>query len=204
MQHCCIAQYTLPGSGVKRVRSISTTIGAVFAGLAVTAAWAEPAADGAAEPGGAAEPRVVLESAWIVAGAEGERLHVGADRPEDARDQLYTGRFRYEGSAPAAGLRIVLAVPEEMDYVPGSATGPGAVVQGSVDGGLNFAPPGELRVAVDPAAPEVGSRLAEPEEYTHLRWDLPGEFAPGVSGLVSFRARPAADAARIDGPEPGP
>jgi hypothetical protein len=135
------------------------------------------AADDVAAP---AEPAVVIESASFAAGAT------------EAAEQLFTARFRYGGDAPASGLRIVLAVPAGLDYVAGSAIGPGAEVSYSVDGGLSFAPTSELEVAVDPDDPEAGMRVAQAEEYSHIRWDLPGTFAPGVTGLVSFRATPPA------------
>jgi hypothetical protein len=146
-----------------------------------------------------AKPDVVVESAWLVMDADSTLLRVSATPPEEAADaaggggeQLFTARFRYRGEAPAHGLRIVLAVPAGLRYVAGSATGPGVELSYSVDGGEAFAPAGELLAPVDPADPEAGMRAARAEDYSHIRWDLPGIFAPGVTGLVSFRASPPA------------
>lgn len=137
-----------------------------------------PATVHAATP---AMPRVLIETAWLVAAndAAGLRLATAAPVPAGEADQLVTGRFLYEGNLPAEGLRIELAIPAGTRYVPDSATGPGAKVRFSADGGRTFGSPAEL-------APG-------PDDYTHIRWELPGTFAPGTAGLVSFRVRaPAA------------
>jgi hypothetical protein len=105
--------------------------------------------------------------------------------PSDEAERLYTVRFRYRGTGPAQGLVLVVPLPADARYVPGSATGPGAVISFSVDGGASFDLPDAL-VARNAAGDE---RRATPAEYTHIRWELAGEFPPGLSGIVSFRAR---------------
>lgn len=137
-----------------------------------------------------AEPRVTLESAWVVGAAEGgERLVEGA-RPEGAVQRLYTARFRYEGTRPAPRLRIVLGIPDGMNYLADSALGPGAEISYSVDGGRSFGAPAEL--SLPPAAddPEGEPRAVTSPDYTHIRWELAGPHLPGLAGLVSFRAVP--------------
>jgi hypothetical protein len=151
---------------------------------------APPAAAPPAPPPG--RPRVTLESAWLVADETSGQLRVvGVKPPEPAPQRLYTARFRHDGIIVVTGLEIVLEIPAGMRYVVGSATGPGARVTFSVDGGQSFAPPDSLRVATDPADPESAMRRARAREYTHIRYELPGEYPPGTAGLVSFRARPA-------------
>lgn len=137
-----------------------------------------------------AEPRVVVESAWLVPSGNpaGMRIVTGP-RPADAAESLVTARFRYEGDAPAEGLRIVLAIPADLALVADSATGPGAVVSCSVDGGASFGATDALTVPDDGEKPGA-VRPATPADCTHIRWDLPGEHPPGIAGLVSFRARP--------------
>lgn len=150
-------------------------------------------------------PRVVLEPGWLtVDPATGStRLVAGVPAEaaeDDMMERVYTGRFRHESVEPATGLRIVIEIPRGLHYVAGSATGPRAEISVSADGGRSFAPPGELMLAADPAAGNgpataAAPRKAQPADYTHIRWDLPGEFAPGTAGLVAFRARPATLAA---------
>lgn len=132
----------------------------------------------------AAEPRVTVESAWVVTGGEDARERLAMEPgPEIMAERLYTLRFRYEGLEPAAGLRIVHEIPAGARYVAGSALGPGAEVHYSEDGGRSFA---------------AAEELSGPANYTHIRWILPGAHPPGTAGLVSYRARPqdvAADTA---------
>jgi hypothetical protein len=172
------------------LKSSSRIFLAFFTGLAaiLVVGLSGPRPSAADDDAAPAEPSVVIESAWLAAGAT-----------EGGAEQLFTVRFRYGGDAPANGLRIVLAVPEGLRYVAGSAIGPGAELSYSVDGGLSFAPAGELEVAVDPDDAEAGLQAAQAEDYSHIRWDLPGTFAPGVSGLVSFRASSPAAPPLADG-----
>jgi hypothetical protein len=152
-----------------------------------------------------ATPVVRLESGWIAADESGADERLAAAPPlEGPPERIYTGRFHYQGDAPARGLRIVLPIPAGMRYIGGSATGPGAELSYSVDGGRSFAPPEALLAPTDDIAQGHGetateqgvetaaTRRAGPEDYTHIRWDLPGRYAPGTRGLVSFRAIPRA------------
>jgi hypothetical protein len=139
------------------------------------------------------EARVEVETAWIVSDATGARRLSTVPPPgEDEAERLYTGRFRHVGGTPAEALRITLRVPPGLRYVPGSATGPGAVVEYSADGAQSFAAADELQVATDSHGGETESRSAGPEDYTHVRWRLLGRFPPGTTGLVSFRVLPRA------------
>ena len=143
------------------------------------------------------EPVVVTESAWLAVDADTGDARL-TEQPTDL--QLFTGRFHYDGGQPVIGLRIVLPIPTGTHYVADSATGPGADISFSADGGRTFAEPNALTVAVVPAEHASAARRAEPEEYTHIRWDLAGEYSAGTRGLVSFRARPVAPDPAAPGP----
>lgn len=187
------------------MRSISRGIllfGGLAAGLGLLLAGL-PAGSGQSEPTGLAapaaepftEPRVQLESAWLVADeASGRMRLVDGSQPPGARERLYTARFRNEGGRAAGGLQITVALPPAMRYVADSAVGPGAEISFSADGGRNFAAPAELTVPEDPDDPHSAARRATADDYSHVRWRLPGEFPPGTTGLVSFRARPESEA----------
>lgn len=134
-----------------------------------------------AEPAGQsyAFPATHLELAWLVPVEATGRLElVWGDAPPEATARLYTVRFVYEGDEPAPGLAIVQAMPAGAAYVAGSASGPGTAVSCSPDGGHSF------RAESGPQG-EDGSATSA---CTHLRWELAGPIAPGLTGMVSFHA----------------
>lgn len=162
------------------MRSIFLYISGVFAGSALSLTLVPAVAESTEAPVPAV-PQVALETAWIVydevAGIErlvsaGHRSAPGTTMPAGAQAQLHTARFRYEASEPAAALRIDLVVPQGGRYLAGSATGPGAVISVSADGGQTFFPTAELR-------PD--------DTVSVLRFELAGPVVPGTAGLVSFR-----------------
>ena len=97
---------------------------------------------------------------------------------------VYTVSFSNVGEEPAENVVITNPLPEQLSYVEGSAFGPGAEVQFSVDGGVHFAEPGELSVS------ENGSeRPANGDDFTHIRWIVSNVIEPGARGMAQFRAR---------------
>ena len=62
-----------------------------------------------------------------------------------------------------------VSVPADTVYVLGSATGAGALIEFSHDGGISF-------------------DATESAPITHLRWTLAAPLAPGDSGTATFRA----------------
>lgn len=102
---------------------------------------------------------------------------------------IYTLTYTNKGAAPAEAVVVNNPVPEHTDYVGGSAWGEGMEVTFSVDGGQNFAAPGQLKVRVKDEAGNDVERIARPEEYTHLRWKGSKSVPPGGTGEVGFRAR---------------
>jgi hypothetical protein len=136
-----------------------------------------------ADPG---RPGVSVSRAWLVQVEDSGRVEsVPGPRPPGAAEALYTIRFRYDGETDAPGLVIVQPLPAGGRYIAGSAAGPGASVTFSVDGGETFGPADSL--AVPDEAGEARPAIAD--DYTHIRWELPGRFPPGMGGIVSYRAR---------------
>jgi uncharacterized repeat protein (TIGR01451 family) len=84
----------------------------------------------------------------------------------------------------AGSVVITNPVPEFTEYVEGTAFGAGTVIEFSADGGETWGDPGSLTV-ID----EGGERLAEPADYTHVRWTLQPELEPGAQGSVYFRVK---------------
>jgi hypothetical protein len=83
-------------------------------------------------------------------------------------------------------IRITIPIPADLSYVSDSASGPGADVLYSIDGGRSFGRPEELTMQ----APDGGVRGAQPADYTHVRWVLRAPLDAGASGVARFRAVP--------------
>jgi uncharacterized repeat protein (TIGR01451 family) len=95
----------------------------------------------------------------------------------------YTLRIRNPSIGYAADVTVVQKIPANTSYVAGSAAAPGAHVEFSIDDGQSFAAAERLLVA-----DEGRARLAPPERYTHIRWQLRHPLAPGAVALARFQA----------------
>lgn len=93
----------------------------------------------------------------------------------------YTLRITNPTPVFANKVQVSQMIPANTTYVAGSASGPGADVEFSVDGGQTFAPARNLKLA-------DGATRATPERYTHIRWRLRNPLAPGATALARFRA----------------
>lgn len=97
---------------------------------------------------------------------------------------IYTIAFENVSDEAAENVTITNPVPENLTYEVGSAFGPGAVIEFSVDGGTLYAAAAELTVT------ENGEiRAAQPADYTHIRWVMQNDLAVGAQGIARFRAR---------------
>ncbi len=102
-------------------------------------------------------------------------------------DQLIVSvRFTNASDAVVDSVRVTSPVPADVQYVAGSASGPGSDVLFSADSGRTFGLPNELMVA----AATGGMRAATPADYTHVRWVLRAPLDPGATGIARFRAVP--------------
>ena len=100
---------------------------------------------------------------------------------QQGQEIFYTVRIRNPQTTAMAALSVVQPVPVNTRYVAGSATGAGADITFSTDGGRTFAKPAELR-SVDNSDPIPS------QSYTHIRWQLRFPLAPGAVVLARFRA----------------
>jgi uncharacterized repeat protein (TIGR01451 family) len=109
---------------------------------------------------------------------------VAAERIGAGDEVYYTIRVSNPGRAPVREVFVTKRLPYGMLYARGSAVGPAAEVQFSVDGGETFAPASKLEVA----PPGQVRRRAGPADYTHVRWRLTYPLAAGATALLRFRA----------------
>ena len=105
---------------------------------------------------------------------------VPASRLSQGQVVYYTVRITNPTPVFANNVVVSQRVPANTIYMKGSAVGPGAEVEFSVDGGVTFAREEDLKL-------DDGIR-APPERYTHIRWRLRNPLAPGAVALARFRA----------------
>lgn len=131
-----------------------------------------------------ANPEVELTAELRVSEGNNSREYqfVPANRVQQGQEIYYTVRIRNPGTATLDNVSIVRAIPANTRYVPGSATGAGADIQFSIDGGLSFAKSAELKSTTDPG------HVAAANQYTHIRWQLRYPLPPKAVLLARFRA----------------
>jgi uncharacterized repeat protein (TIGR01451 family) len=100
---------------------------------------------------------------------------------------LYTVTYSNKTAKPAEKVTVTNPVPKNTRYRDGSAAGENAEITFSVDGGKIFATPDKLTVATKDKG-GAGVRPAAGADYTHIRWVVKQNVAPGQSGSVRFRA----------------
>jgi len=84
----------------------------------------------------------------------------------------------------AGSVVITNPIPPQVIYLEDTAFGAGTTIVFSADDGSLFGTPDQLLIAG-----ENGDRIADPSEYTHIRWTFEPTLDPGQRGSVSFRAR---------------
>lgn len=96
---------------------------------------------------------------------------------------IYTLRYKNVGDEKATAVKVDNPLPDGARYVADSASGAGAEISFSVDGGKTFAKPAGLMVV------KGGTKVkAEVADYTTIRWVI-SEVGPGKSGELGFRVQ---------------
>ncbi len=126
-----------------------------------------------------AEVRVETAQGGVV----GTRL-TPATRVVPGDEVVYTLEVRNTGTTALREPTITQPVPAHMAYVADSATGPGAEVSYSVDGGHSFAPSEDLRVMGE----DGRMRMAVASDYTHIQWKLKNPLKSNSMAFIRFRA----------------
>ena len=144
------------------------------------------AAAAAAQAQGHLDVRTTVQKEEFVINEAGEsetRL-VPAEVVVPGESVIHTITFRNVSDEPADNVVITNPIAEDLMYLEGSAFGPGMNIEFSVDGGATFAAATDLEVN------DAGvSRPATPDDFTHIRWVIENEIAPGAQGIAQFRAR---------------
>lgn len=98
---------------------------------------------------------------------------------------IYTTTFENTAKKPASGIVINNPVPNDSEYIGGSAFGKDCEILFSADGGKKFGHAEELKIKTE----DGKLRTALPGEYTHIRWLYKKQLPPGKSGEAGFRAK---------------
>lgn len=143
----------------------------------------------AAPTGQATSSDIVVKAVAEVMTSPGEdglaaRKLAPATRVVPGDEVIYTLEVRNTGATSVRAPSVIYAVPAHMRYVADSATGPGAEVSFSVDGGHTFDQPENLHV---PDA-DGHDRAAISSDYTHIRWKLKRILKSNSVAFTRFHA----------------
>jgi len=101
---------------------------------------------------------------------------------------FYTLNYANTGDESATNAVVDNPIPAGTVYLPGSATGQGADISFSIDGGKTFKKPSLLTYDVILPSGKLDQRIASPEEYTHIRWTIK-TIPAGGSGKLGFQVK---------------
>lgn len=110
---------------------------------------------------------------------------VAAERVVSGDVVIYTLEVRNTAAVTVPPPTVTYPVPEHMIYTADSAVGPITQITYSVDGGLTFDVPENLKIA----EPNGEPRAATAADYTHIRWQLKNALKGNSVAFVRFRAR---------------
>lgn len=137
---------------------------------------------------GPLETSIEVQKLEVSAGPGGQEIRrwVPAERLNAGDEIHYTLRVRNPGKQAVDSIVVTKRLPFGVRYLRGSATGPAAEVQFSVDGGDSFATPETLARAA--SGGKKGQRKPLENDYTHVRWVLRKPLGPASTALLRFRA----------------
>lgn len=121
---------------------------------------------------GPLETRIEMQKLVTAEGPGGEtvRQFTEARRLKAGEQLFYTIRVTNPGQEQVEDVTVTKQLPYGVNYVPGSAAGPGCRIELSLDGGVTF------------------ERASGKGAYTHVRWIFDQPLAPGATALLRFRA----------------
>ena len=168
------------------IRHIPTRAGR--SGLLTLLALAVLAAAGPAWAEVTLTPEVQKVETFVDDEGNAQRRLVDADSVVPGDELRYTIRFSNAGSASVDAGSIVITnpLPEDTEYLDGTAFGAGTNITFSTDAGASFGLPEQLTVVREDSVSPVA---AEARDYTTIRWEFTPELAPGESSYVSFNVR---------------
>jgi uncharacterized repeat protein (TIGR01451 family) len=130
---------------------------------------------------------VEKEQVVIIDGTQQVRF-APADAATPGEILRFTLMYANTGDEAATGVVLDNPIPTGAVYLTDSATADGAdELLSSIDGGASFKQPDQLTATVTLENGRTETRVAAPEQYTHIRW-LINRLPAGETGQVSYKA----------------
>jgi uncharacterized repeat protein (TIGR01451 family) len=101
---------------------------------------------------------------------------------------VYSLAYSNSGNEAATDAVINNPVSAGMSYIDNSASGDGADITFSIDGGKTYKKPSLLTYEIKQPNGSVQKYTARPEEYTHIRWTI-RQVPAGKGGTLGFSVR---------------
>ena len=132
------------------------------------------------------ELKLVAQKEMVVTDSQGnkqiKRVEPAKVVPGD--EIIYTITYTNVGTQAAENVFITNPVPEHMNYKEGSAAGMGTTITFSVDKGVTYDVPINLKIKnSDGTTRPVGAG-----DFTNIRWALTNPLPPKGTGYVEYRA----------------
>ncbi|MFK7914015.1 MAG: hypothetical protein AB8B93_08880 [Pseudomonadales bacterium] len=117
-----------------------------------------------------------------------QRRLVDVDSVVPGDELRYTIHFVNNGSASvdAGSIIITNPIPDDTEYLDGTAFGSGTNISFSADAGSSFGTPDQLTVIPEGS---LAPTPAAARDYTTIRWEFTPTLAPGEASHVSFNVR---------------
>jgi uncharacterized repeat protein (TIGR01451 family) len=123
------------------------------------------------------------EETFINDNGDTDKRLVAADVVVPGETVFYTITFTNVSEESADNIVITNPIADDLVYVDGSAFGPGADLQFSVDGGKTYAAAADLTVTEDGV-----TRAADARDFTHVRWIMKNTLNAGAQATARFAA----------------
>ncbi len=150
----------------------------------LSGAWLLATASGQATlPGIEIRTSAEVETKSVDAGREIVHLSP-ANRVVPGDRLVYTVEIRNTGPTDVAAPIVTRPIPAHVAYVADSATGPGAEVTYSADGGLTFDRP----EALNATGADGRMHAVKASDYTHIRWQFKNPLKSKSVAFARFRA----------------
>lgn len=140
-----------------------------------------------------AAPQIIIESRIeerqvVVADGREEVRYVATEATTPGNILRFTLTYHNTGDKVATDVIVDNPIPNGTTYLNNSAsTGVGMQTSFSIDGGKSYHEAGQLTYESPLPNGSAETRLASPEQYTHIRWRL-ATVPAGTAGAVSFEA----------------